>query len=68
MSQYLIPDGKTPTLANWCDRAISPRMYWLHNEVGGNGWAIRATKAGSVLEVSDPELLTFAILKFGPPK
>jgi len=27
-------------LAEYCSRTISKRSYWLHNQVGGEGWRI----------------------------
>jgi len=27
-------------LADYCSKNISRRMYWLHNQVGGEGWRI----------------------------
>jgi hypothetical protein len=27
-------------LADYCSRMISKRSYWLHNQVGGEGWRI----------------------------
>ena len=27
-------------LAEYCSANISKRMYWLHNQVGGEGWRI----------------------------
>ena len=66
-AEYVIPEGKTPSVAAWCDKNISPRRYWLHNAVGAHGWKIISDQKGAILKVEDPEMLTYAILKFGPP-
>jgi hypothetical protein len=25
----------------WCMKNIGPRMYYLHNQIGGQGWVIK---------------------------
>lgn len=32
--------------AEWCDKNISERTYWIHNAVGGPGWQVFRTGAG----------------------
>ena len=30
-------------IADYCDANISPRRYYLHNKIGGEGWRIYST-------------------------
>ena len=50
----------------WCSKFISPRGYWLHNRLGGEGWYIEIEwKDKSVLTIEDEKTAILAILKFG---
>ena len=34
----------------WCMKHIGPRLYYIHNKIGGQGWRImRAYKSSEVL-------------------
>ena len=60
--------GKYNTVIECCEKHISPRKYWLHNRVGGNGWEIAhsSSSAGgfrAVLKVSNNSIATFIVLK-----
>jgi hypothetical protein len=65
MIEIVLP-GKYNTAIECCEKYISPRQYWLHNRVGGNGWEVAHSSAGgfrSVLKVSDNSIATFIMLK-----
>jgi len=51
----------------WCMRYIGPRMYYLHNRIGGQGWTIkRATLGGpATIAIEDKHHALMAMLKFG---
>jgi hypothetical protein len=69
--------GKVITnTADWCAKFISPRKYWLHNRMGGEGWYIEwedklvltiedEKTAILVLTIEDEKTAILAILKFG---
>jgi hypothetical protein len=59
-------DGNFVKLAELCEQHVGPRLYWLHNQIGGTGWHVtpyygdsRRTK----IALADPALLTFILLK-----
>ena len=65
MIEIALP-GKYNTVIECCEKYISPRQYWLHNRVGGDGWEVAPSSAGgfrSVLKVSDDSIATFIRLK-----
>lgn len=41
---------------------ISPRKYFLHTQAGGDGWRV-IFKDGISIEVEDPKMATWALLK-----
>jgi hypothetical protein len=65
MIEIALP-GKYNTVIECCEKYISPRKYWLHNRVGGNGWEVSYISAGgfrSVLKVNNDSIATFIRLK-----
>ena len=46
----------------YCENYISPRQYWLHNKVGGDGWYLYLNNIGWYLQVTDTKHLTFFTL------
>lgn len=48
---------------DWCMRFIGPRMYYLHNKIGGQGWTIRQQQ--STVTIEDDKQALMAMLKFG---
>ena len=54
-------------LAEWLDKHVSPRQYYLHNRIGGQGWEVywdRYSKGyyTTILKVVDPSIATFVML------
>lgn len=52
-------------IINWCSKYISPREYWLHNRVGGEGWRLLKFKQARQLIIEDDKLGLMVILRFG---
>ena len=51
---------------DWCEKNISPRQFWLHSNVGGEGWSITFDSKRTILHVPvdfDDRVLTFALLQ-----
>jgi hypothetical protein len=58
--------GKYNTIIECCEQNISPRQYWLHNRVGGNGWEVAHSSVNgfrSILKINDDSIATFIMLK-----
>jgi hypothetical protein len=65
--EFTLP-GKYNTVIECCEQYISPRKYYLHNKVGGNGWEVSASLDLSngfraKLKVDDELMATFIMLK-----
>jgi hypothetical protein len=67
MFEFTLP-GKYNTVIECCEKYISPKKYYLHNKVGGNGWEVSHSLDLSKgfrakLKVDDKLLATFIMLK-----
>jgi hypothetical protein len=67
MIEFTLP-GKYNTVIECCEKYISPRKYYLHNKVGGNGWEVSCSLELSNgfrarLKVDDELMATFIMLK-----
>ena len=49
----------------WCMRNIGPRMFYLHNSIGGRGWQILRQDNAVVLRIEDDKKATMAALTIG---
>jgi hypothetical protein len=49
----------------WCLRNIGPRMFYLHNRIGGQGWQIVRQGSTVVLRIDDDKKATMAALTIG---
>lgn len=56
------PKASTFRIALFLSEHVGPRRYWLHNEVGGDGWVIRDDRI--ILSSEDESVATFIKLKF----
>jgi len=54
-------------LAEFCEKHIGPRKFYLHNRIGGEGWDVRPStwRGGSktLARFDDPKMVTFVMLK-----
>lgn len=53
--------GHCKSAQAWCEKNISPRQYWLHNQFGGEGWKIYSTYSDGFwyLETEDPSYISW---------
>lgn len=49
----------------WCMQYIGPRMYYIHNSIGGEGWRIKRQGNKSLVAIEDDNHALMAMLKFG---
>lgn len=50
----------------WCMKHIGPRLFYLHNKIGGEGWMIlRQGSSTPVLRIEDEKQYLLALIKFG---
>lgn len=51
----------------WILQNVGPRLHWLHNSVGGQGWIIKRDypNKGWKLTFEDEKLASYYRLKFG---
>ena len=70
-----LPKQLSPLQEQWLMQNIGPRMHYLHNSIGGQGWLVkkewkkhefRETTASQhwYLFIEDDKLANFFILKF----
>ena len=67
MIEFTLP-GKYNTVIECCEKYISPRKYFLHNKVGGNGWEVTHSSDlnkgfQAKLKVDDELMATFIMIK-----
>ncbi len=50
----------------WCLKNISPRLYYFHNKIGGQGWHIDRDRDGVLeLKIMDDKTGLMAMLALG---
>lgn len=50
----------------WCLRYIGPRMFYLHNKIGGQGWVIKHPQSANArIIIEDDNHALMAMIKFG---
>ena len=53
-------DGYFETVGRQVEKLVSPRQYYLHNRVGGQGWSVQGTDwAHCIVQVDDPRMATW---------
>jgi len=62
-----LPNSKRQAVQNYCEENIGCRMYYLHNRIGGDGWAMSIVRYLNcfTLEIPDPGTEVLILLKFG---
>lgn len=62
-----IHPAKVRFVEAWCVKHVSPRLYYIHSDIGGSGWSIKRHKGGSDvrLQIHDPKIMTMALLSLG---
>ncbi len=63
MNEIIISDiGRTEA---WCMKHIGPRLFYLHNRIGGTGWMIDRYNGKTILRIQDKHQYLMALIKFG---
>jgi hypothetical protein len=50
--------GLTPASEQWLAKNVGPRMHYLHNSIGGQGWIAKQHNEQVIRETSDGEKYT----------
>ena len=51
---------------HWCMQFVGPRMYYLHNKIGGQGWTIKQQQSmHATVKIEDDKQALLAMIKFG---
>jgi hypothetical protein len=60
MIEFKVPNvGKAEA---WCMKHIGPRLYYIHDRIGGEGWRIMRKGDGVLLCLEDDRQATMAML------
>lgn len=54
--------SKTSTAEAWCLKHIGPRLYYLHNKIGGEGWRIMRHGSDVLMCIEDDKKALMAML------
>ena len=60
----------TPEQEQWLAKNVGPRMHYLHNSIGGQGWVVKNEWEPSMVQkrwyltLEDDRLATFFTIKF----
>lgn len=61
-----IANNKVHKVQEFLSKQVSVRKYYLHTQIGGNGWQItRGLNSSWYLHLDDPAVLTALILTHG---
>ncbi len=69
-TSIVLKNGLQPEQEQWLAKNIGPRMHFIHNSIGGQGWIAKYTWAPGmvsrewVLTVEDERYATFFTLMF----
>lgn len=50
----------------WCLKNVGPRLYYLHNSIGGQGWQIKKNGYETFVCIEDDKKALIAMLTLGP--
>ena len=65
MREFKVNRNNISSIEAWCVRFISPRQYYLHTQIGGQGWNIKLPPSGACVIIEDDKVALMAIIKFG---
>ena len=63
VTEFKINDPRK--VEEWCLKNIGPRMYYLHNRMGGQGWTINRHVGGPSVVIEDDNRALMAMIIFG---
>ena len=49
----------------WCLKYIGPRLYYIHNKIGGEGWQIKSKNRELFLAIEDDKKALMAMMTIG---
>lgn len=56
----------TQEVEAWCMRYIGPRMFYMHTQIGGQGWIIKHPQSMNArIIIEDDKQALMAMIKFG---
>lgn len=65
-----LEDNLTLEQEQWLAKNIGPRLHYLHNSIGGEGWIVKnkwepgMVRSKWYLTLEDDKLATFFVIKF----
>lgn len=66
MREFKVDRNNIRGVEAWCMRYIGPRMYYLHTQIGGQGWIIKQPgSSNSRVIIEDDKVALMAMIKFG---
>lgn len=60
MKEFKIPNKESAEA--WCLKYIGPRLYYLHNSTGGQGWRLKKSYSYTLLCIEDDKKALMAML------
>jgi hypothetical protein len=64
MKEFKIKDQRG--VEAWCMQFIGPRIFYLHDKIGGQGWCIKMSrKTYPTIIIEDDKHALMAMIKFG---
>ena len=57
-----IPNDSVAKVQAYLEKNVSPRRYYLHNQIGGQNWAIKTIAGENIMCVNDKQLATYIAL------
>jgi hypothetical protein len=63
VTEFKISDPRK--VEEWCLKNIGPRMYYLHNRMGGQGWTIHKPAGSASVVIEDDNRALMAMIIFG---
>ena len=58
MITLTLKNGLSPYAEQWLAKNVGPRLHYLHNSIGGEGWIMKLHNEQIIRETSDGEKFT----------
>lgn len=55
--------GSIDNILKVLQKHIGPKRYWIHNRIGGIGWNLDTTHGKIRLQIADPAVAVWVLLK-----
>lgn len=66
MIEFKVPN--LPRAEIWCTKHVGPRLYYIHNKIGGKGWRIMRKDGAVMLCLEDDKKAIIAMLTLSDSK